>query len=64
MKCRFDTLFIISISDDFSVLNLNQMTSLLTLWLRQVQGPALNYGDVNIETTSLDEVKGLNTILV
>ena len=27
IKCRFNTLFVISISDDFSILNINQMTS-------------------------------------
>ena len=33
---------------------------LLTLWLRLVQGaPALKYGDVNTETTSPSEAKGL-----
>ena len=37
MKCRFDTLFIISISDDFSVLNLNQMTSLLNKIINEMK---------------------------
>ena len=37
MKCRFKTLFVISISDDFSVLNLNQMTSLLNKIIRDMK---------------------------
>ena len=37
MKCRFKTLFVISISDDFSVLNLNLMTSLLNKIIRDMK---------------------------
>ena len=32
---------------------------LLTLWLRQMRGPLVKYGDVNTVTHSSGEVKGL-----
>ena len=37
MKCRFNTLFIVSISDDFSKTNLNKMTSLLDKIIRDMK---------------------------
>ena len=37
IKCRFNTLFIISISDDFSIQNVNIMTNLLNQIIRDMK---------------------------
>ena len=37
IKCRFNTLFVITISDDFSILHINQMTSLLNRIIRDMK---------------------------
>ena len=37
IKCRFNTLFIVSISDDFSKTNLNKVTSLIDRIIRDMK---------------------------